>query len=201
MRAAVMKSQGSEFNNFLYAPICHDHEGVTLSMLSAIARQDMDPWSEAARLAQLPQKTAVKQIRDLLDALPLQTVDCLDRAEVAGRLGALLPRRAVPSVAAILRPPSKGAEKPAAVALSWRFLCVYFCAMLLMNWVMAKFHAPSSSATSESSPAVLQSDPDPGAISNGPDSGAQHAELISLVRHGAVPTLAIAPESTKSATE
>jgi hypothetical protein len=202
MRAAVIKSQGSEFDDFLYAPICHDHEGMTLSMLSAIARQDIDPRSEAARLAQLPQKTAVEQIRDLLDALPLQTTDGLDCAEVAGRLSALLPRHVVSSVTPIWRTASRVTEKPAAAAnLNWRFFCVYFCAMLLMNLVMAKFHAPLSSAASESSQSVVQNDADTRPNSNGTDGAARHADLASLVRHGAIPTLAVEPESAKSATE
>src|ERR1700735_5126421 len=92
MRVAPITSQGSEFQQFLYAPICED-QGMTLSVLSALARQEIDPWTEAARLSQLPEETAVEQIIALLDALPRRIVASLDRMKVASRLSALLPRR------------------------------------------------------------------------------------------------------------
>ena len=73
MRAAATTSQGSEFQDFLYAPICQDQEGMTLSVLSALARQDVDPWTEAARLSQLPKETATKQITDLCAGRPARS--------------------------------------------------------------------------------------------------------------------------------
>src|ERR1700722_14630873 len=94
MRGTAIPQQGSEFNDFLYSPIYQDQEGMALSVLSALARQDLDPWVEAARLSRLPQDIAVKQVADLLAALPRQGSSDFDRGEVAARLCALLPRRA-----------------------------------------------------------------------------------------------------------
>jgi hypothetical protein len=138
---------GSEFHNFLYASICQDNEGMTLTVLSAIARQDIDPWSEAARLARLPEETAVKQIKGLLDAMPRQTVACSDRLAVAARLSALLPRRAGLDLSGVLRRPAAGDESPAVFTFNWRFLCMYICLMLLMNWLITLAHTPPPPAS------------------------------------------------------
>ncbi len=52
--AAKMNSNaplGSEFDNFLFAPIGVDKNGMVLSVVSALARLDVDPWEEAEELA------------------------------------------------------------------------------------------------------------------------------------------------------
>lgn len=40
----------SEFNAFVFAPIGEERNGMLLSVMSALARRDIDPWQEAARL-------------------------------------------------------------------------------------------------------------------------------------------------------
>jgi hypothetical protein len=60
----------SEFDDFLYAPIGEDTNGMLLSVLSALARADLDPWQEAARLAGLPEKYATARLAELIAALP-----------------------------------------------------------------------------------------------------------------------------------
>jgi hypothetical protein len=142
MHTTATTSPGSEFHEFLYAPIGNDADGMTLSVLSALARQDLDPWAEARRLAQLPQRNAVEQILGLLDALPPRIVGGLNRVEVAGRLSALLPRQAGPSAGVNPRPPTGARDPAGAIGFNWRFLCFYFCLMLLMNWLMAISRAP-----------------------------------------------------------
>jgi len=159
MRAAATTSQGSEFQNFLYAPICHEQEGMTLSVLSALARRDVDPWTEAARLSLLPEAAALKEMTGFLDALPHRALVSLDRAEVAGRLCALLPRRSTTSKLAAelqLQPDSAKAKMPAEkFALNWRFLGIYICLMLLMNWLISQYAAPTSASTEADSPPLV----------------------------------------------
>jgi hypothetical protein len=38
------------YNDFLFAPIGEQANGMQLSVLSALARMNVDPWEEAARL-------------------------------------------------------------------------------------------------------------------------------------------------------
>ena len=73
-----MSLPGAEFNDFLFAPIGEDGNGMLVSVLSGLARLDVDPWQEAAKLAQLPGKP---RLRDWLrlsalyvsGARPIQT--------------------------------------------------------------------------------------------------------------------------------
>ena len=58
--AASVFFVGSQFNDFLYAPIGADRNEMPLSVLSALARLDIDPWKEAAELSELPTDTATR---------------------------------------------------------------------------------------------------------------------------------------------
>ena len=65
-----------------------------LSVLSALARLDIDPWQEADKLARLPRETATQRLASLIAALPEGPSAHLDPGAIAARLIALLPRRA-----------------------------------------------------------------------------------------------------------
>lgn len=58
IRSTSVSVLGSEFDDFLFAPIGEDKNDMPLSMLSALARLDIDPWQEAAELSRLPEETA-----------------------------------------------------------------------------------------------------------------------------------------------
>ena len=51
----------SRYDAFLFAPLCETDE-MTLSVLSLLARQDIDPWQEAERLTQLPKAQATTSL-------------------------------------------------------------------------------------------------------------------------------------------
>lgn len=163
MRGTAIPQQGSEFNDFLYATIYYDQEGMALSVLSALARRDLDPWVEAARLSQLPQEAAVKQVTDLLAALPQQGAGAFDRVAVAARLCALLPRRAALNSDTSGQPPPAEQQNHGAkaFALDWRFLMIYLALMLLINWVISEFHVRPSPASPgpDSSSGVVEEAP------------------------------------------
>jgi hypothetical protein len=93
-RAASFSVLGSEFDDFLFAPIGEDSNDMTLSVLSALARLDIDPWQEADKLAQLPGETATQRLASLIAALPDWPSMQLDPGKIAARLIGLLPRQA-----------------------------------------------------------------------------------------------------------
>jgi len=97
-RCTSVSPLGSEFDNFLFAPIGEDRNGMLLSVLSALARLDVDPWQEAGELAQLPGETATQRLASLIAALPDGPSAHLDPGMVATRLIALLPRRVRPDI-------------------------------------------------------------------------------------------------------
>lgn len=83
----------SEFDDFLFAPIDDDTNGMCLSVISALARLDVDPWQEAAELTGLPGKTATERLTSLIASLPDGLAVQRDAGTIAARLIALLPRR------------------------------------------------------------------------------------------------------------
>ncbi len=99
-QSASLPRLGSEFDAFLFAPIGDDNNGMLLSVLSALARLDVDPWQEAASLAGLPGGRAIERLSSLISALPGRAATYPDSGTTAARLIALLPS----STAAIARP-------------------------------------------------------------------------------------------------
>jgi hypothetical protein len=51
----------TEYDAFLFASVCETDE-MTLSVLSVLARLDIDPWQEADRLAQLSRDQAINSL-------------------------------------------------------------------------------------------------------------------------------------------
>jgi hypothetical protein len=80
---------GPEFDEFLYAPIGAGRTG--LSVLSALARLNVDPWQEATSLALMPREAAVVRLTALIDALPNEGTIGIPTT-MAADLVALLPR-------------------------------------------------------------------------------------------------------------
>ena len=100
MCSASVFRHDSEFDTFLYAPIGEDRNGQLLSVVSALARLDLDPWIEAAKLAQLPVRAASERLAGLIATLPDEASARPDPGEIADRLVGLLPRRGGISVPA-----------------------------------------------------------------------------------------------------
>ena len=82
----------SEFDDFLFAPIDEDGNGM-LSVLSALTQLNVDPWREAAELARLSSDGATRRLASLLALLPDRPSAPRDVGRIAARLIALLPRQ------------------------------------------------------------------------------------------------------------
>ncbi len=78
----------SELDAFLMAPVGEDsnNNGMQLSVLSALARQGIDPWEEAAGLSRLPSEAATRKLTSLIAALPDGPSRRLDPGTIAARL-------------------------------------------------------------------------------------------------------------------
>jgi hypothetical protein len=85
---------GSRFNPFLSACVWQSGDEMPVSVLSALARLDLDAWGEASDLAQLPVDHAIERLSSLIERLPAASAGRLDSTAVAARLVALLPRNA-----------------------------------------------------------------------------------------------------------
>lgn len=170
MSTVSQASLGTEFEKFLYEPIGQDNNGMPLSVLSALARQDVDPWDEAAKLAQLPEEQAFAQLVSLLGAFPHVALACSDPASVARRLMALLPRR--PNHVYLRADPFDDLSKQAAVVpdlsrvlLSFVVACTFM--MLFSIWLVGSFQTPEQTPA-HSTPAQNAISPLPPASDKSP---------------------------------
>ena len=68
---------------------------MTLRVVSALARLDLDPWQETANLARLPRQTAVERLAAYIVALPDRPSAQPDVGAIAACLIARLPRQSV----------------------------------------------------------------------------------------------------------
>jgi hypothetical protein len=96
--AALSPLIGPEFDAFLGAPIGEDRNGTTLSVLSALARLDVDPWQEATSLARMQREAAAERLSALIDALPREPTSEFPSQTSVADLVALLPKGKTPNV-------------------------------------------------------------------------------------------------------
>jgi hypothetical protein len=83
----------SEFNDFLFAPIGDEQNGMPLSVMSALTRLGIDPWEQAAQLSALPRALAASTLAPMIARLPGGLWRGSSAESIAARLVALLPRR------------------------------------------------------------------------------------------------------------
>jgi hypothetical protein len=85
----------SQYDAFLFASVCETDE-MTLSVLSVLARHDVDPWQEAARLAQLARDQAVNSLASKIWKSDSERWSAPEASILAARLIELLPSHGRP---------------------------------------------------------------------------------------------------------
>ena len=98
----------SEFNDFLFASIGEEESGSQLTVLSALARLGLDPWTEAARLSDLPKEAATAALTATIARLPEGALKASDVRSIALLLVDRLPGRGSRPAGS---PPEGGAER------------------------------------------------------------------------------------------
>ena len=146
-RSASTAPLASEFDAFLFAPLGEDRNGAPLSVVSALARLNVDPWEEAAELARLPLDAATRKLTALIAALPVGSSARADPGTIAHRLVALLRSQPAP------KRRSTPAAVPRGAVIRSRIIAFgiyYLIAMALMttgHWIMAARHTQASPET------------------------------------------------------
>jgi hypothetical protein len=123
----------SEFDDFLFAPIGEDGNGMLLSVLSALARLDVDPWQEAAKMTRLSGSAATVRLASLIAKLPDQPSSHQNVERIAARVICLLPRRESSSIAS-----RRSLVDGAALFNSSAGLCVISCVIFMAVLVSAQ---------------------------------------------------------------
>lgn len=107
----VTALQRSDLNQFLFADIGTEANGMTLSVMSVFARRGSDPWTEAGRLAGLSKADATDSLANMIASMPRSLWALPDAIVIAARLIGLLPSRPAVGI--------KQAAEISRVALRW----------------------------------------------------------------------------------
>jgi hypothetical protein len=140
---------GSEFNNFLFAPIGEDRNGMLVSVLSGLVRSDVDPWQEAAKLAQLPGEAATQELAALIGALPTGAAPYSDPRTIAIRLIALLPRKGVKGVMSGVPPATTQSAWTAMNSRPWWIYVLFMCFVMGSQFLIAIHQLPAKPGNAE----------------------------------------------------
>jgi hypothetical protein len=87
----VFALRRSGLNEFLFAPVGTEATGMTLSVVSMLARLGNDPWLEADRLARLPKSEATKSLAHSIVSMPTSRWSLQSATVIAAGLITLLP--------------------------------------------------------------------------------------------------------------
>ena len=93
----------SDLNEFLFAQVGTEANGMTLTLLSLFARGGNDAWVEARRLAELPKPEASLRLAQTIAAVPRSPWQLPEATTIAERLIGLLPVHTVATNSGIRR--------------------------------------------------------------------------------------------------
>ena len=144
--------QRSGLNEFLFASVGTEANGMTLSVVSVFARLGNDPWQEAGRLAGLPRPQATESLARSIASMPTSVWPQQAATTIAARLVALLPTQA-----------ENPGQKPSALAYGEKagrivriglVLAAFAFAVAIQTGVFTIFDAPDPGGNSVASFAV-----------------------------------------------
>jgi hypothetical protein len=159
MHAFFANNVGSDFDAFLSAQIGEERNGMTLSVISALARLGLDPWHEAAQLDSLPDFKATERMASLIAALPDGLVAHRNSGSIAAHLIALLPRRSANAAGSVSRKTLLNADE----ATQFRAgTFMYVCLMLFMlaaQWIVSGVQPAAQAGDAAASSSSIAADP------------------------------------------
>ena len=112
----VLHPDGSDYDAFLFAEVGEDRTGAAVTVLSALARLDLEPWTEARELARLGRDDAQVRLMTLFEATTDIPALALASEGRAAKLVSLLPKRAPLRVSKSLEAGTNNSPK---MSISW----------------------------------------------------------------------------------
>jgi len=87
----------SDLNDFLFAAVGEQQNGMPLNVVSGLTRLGLDPWEEAARLAALPRALAAETLAPIIARLLFDRPQLSDNLAISRQLVELLPEHQRPA--------------------------------------------------------------------------------------------------------
>lgn len=112
----------SELNDFLFAQLGEEENGLPLTVLSALTRLGTDPWAEGARLSELPKDAAARALVAMIAMFPREKRGVSEVVALAEKLVGLLPQRLDAGTGIVVSRNRERAPDPAmpVTSKSWR---------------------------------------------------------------------------------
>ena len=157
--SARLSNLPASYNDFLFATVCDDANGMRLSVLSALARMNVDPWEEATRLAAMPRAIAERTLASIFDLASGRSWNPPEAAATAARLVRLLPDPDAVAMAAGQNPAQRSANSGATTVVQrtsywWVWIGFALAMSLLTPNTQATTTNPGMAATEISAPAA-----------------------------------------------
>ncbi len=92
----VLHPDGTDYDRFLFAEVGEDIAGAGVTVLSALARLGLEPWTEAKELARLQRDDAEVRLKAHLVAMTDVPALALASGSKVAKLVSLLPKQAPP---------------------------------------------------------------------------------------------------------
>lgn len=143
-----------EYDAFLYASVEEQSGQQMLSVLSALARLDIDPWQEAAKLSCMARDKAAWRLASLIETLPGEQSGHRNMRAAATRLIALLPRQVALNVPSPEPLPSAGIPANVRSVMTPILLSMLFAAFFLVRQHAEASRPPTPQAMHAQSPAI-----------------------------------------------
>lgn len=131
----VLQPDGSDYDTFLQAEVGEDKTGAAVTVLSALARLGLEPWTEAKELARLGKKDAEVRLSAHLAAITDIPALAMERGSKAAKLVLLLPRKAPPVFA---KGPQKSTISVPQISLFWIVLALIGIAVVARIFYLAQ---------------------------------------------------------------
>ena len=112
----VLHPDGSDYDAFLFAELGEDRTGAAVTVLSALARLDLEPWTEARELAHLAREDAQVRLTKHFESITDIPALALASEGRAAKLVSLLPTRAPLRVSKSLEAGSNNSPK---ISIPW----------------------------------------------------------------------------------
>jgi hypothetical protein len=122
--------QDPALERFLGAAVGEDRTGTSVSVLSMLARLNVDPWIEASALAKMQKAPAQRRLETLLARFEDVPTLLSDQGRVASTLLAFLPSRAIRTDPPADHPVAQSVKLPAGASVYWMI-----AAALFLGWI------------------------------------------------------------------
>lgn len=131
----ILHPDGSNYDPFLQAEVGEDRTGATVTVLSALARLGLEPWTEARELALLGRDAAQKRLKAHLSAISDIPALGLASGSVATKLVSLLPDRASVRVS---KSPDTPTDKRPQIRIAWVIMALIGLLILVRFYFLAQ---------------------------------------------------------------